>query len=115
MGYPTDGRMKLIVAGGNNFPFSPQDIDNATIIWGRCTDELRGKEVHRRKLSSPEMIRPPPMRQSTTLEMDIMAIDKVLFLVAVSQYGYILTAELDKTWSEQGSNKSAQILFTLHR
>lgn len=50
MGYHTNDRMKLIVAGGNNFPFSTQDIDNATIIWGRCTDEMRGKEVHRRKV-----------------------------------------------------------------
>jgi hypothetical protein len=46
--------------------FLTQDIDNATIIWGRCTDELRGRSTggNHLALTCCEAAR---MRQSTTL------------------------------------------------
>jgi hypothetical protein len=111
MCFPTDERMKRIVTGGTDFPFTIADIDAATFIWGPSASAVRGKEVHRKKLVGGPVERPMAQRQNVSIEMDIMKVEDVSFLLGVMDNGYILTSDLDRTWQEGAPNKSAKVLL----
>jgi hypothetical protein len=111
MCFPTDERMKRIITGGTDFPFTIADIDAATFIWGLSASAIRGKEVHRKKLVGGPVERPMAQRQNVGIEMDIMKVEDVSFLLGVMDNGYMLTNDLDRTWQEGAPNKSAKVLF----
>jgi hypothetical protein len=64
MCFPTDERMKRIITGGTDFPFTIADIYAATFIWGQSASAIRGKEVHRKKLVGGPIERPMAQRQN---------------------------------------------------
>jgi hypothetical protein len=68
-----------------NFDFDANDVKNADFIFGEDADILKGNIVWRKRLHGGKIEPPAEQPQDLNVSFDIMNIDGVPFLVAVTQ------------------------------
>jgi hypothetical protein len=85
MGFIPSTALIKTLQSGKNFDFDANDVKNADFIFGEDADMLKGNTVWRKALRG-EKIKPPSVQpQDLHVSFDVMYIDGVPFLVAVTQ------------------------------
>jgi hypothetical protein len=96
---------------GKNFDFDANDVKNADYISGEDADILKGNTVWRKRLHGGKIEPPAEQPRNLNVSFDIMNIDGVPFLVAVTQpLKYMLVLPLSYS-DPKNKPKSAESMF----
>ena len=115
VGYPSERNLKVMIRSGmlHNCPITEKDIDNATAIYGTSVPVLKGKTTRKVPLRvRTDLIPVPPeiydLHHTITIGMYIMFINKLPFLVTVSENIAFTTVEYIPDRSATSLQKAIQ-------
>lgn len=84
MGYPSVENAIAMIKGGDNMKVTESDFRIAHDIWGKDVTSMRGKAKKRTTPVADMIITSPVVQRQQVLSVDIMFVDSVPSLVAVS-------------------------------
>jgi hypothetical protein len=105
-GYPSVENAIAMLRDGTVFDVTPHDFKVADAIWGPDIASLRGKTTRAKSIAPDATIGVPIVQQQQTLVVDILFIDQVSTLVAVS-YPLDLTLAVTLDRSAPGKPRRA--------
>ena len=110
LGYPTVENAVAILRDGTGFDVTPYDFKVADAIWGPDIASRRGKTTRSKSMTPDITIGVPIVQQQQLLVVDIMFVDQVSTLVAVS-YPLDLTfaVTLDRSLSGKASRAAEPV------
>jgi hypothetical protein len=98
LGYPSVENAIAMLRDGTGFDVTPYDFQVADAIWGPDIASLRGKTTKAKSMIPDSTLGVPIVQQQQTLVVDIMFIDQVSTLVAISYpLDLTLAVTLDRT------------------
>lgn len=84
MGYPSVEMAIAMLRDGNGFDVSEYDFRVADAIWGKDIASIKGKTTKKTTVPANMIISAPVVQQQQILSVDIMFVDQVAAVVAVS-------------------------------
>jgi Zinc knuckle len=100
LGYPSVENAIAMLRDGTGFDVTPYDFQVADAIWGADIASMTGKTTRSKSMVPDTTLGVPIIQQQQTLVVDIMFIDQVSTLVAVSYpLDLTLAVTLDRTIS----------------
>jgi hypothetical protein len=111
MGFTPSAALIKTLQSGKNFDFDATDVKNADFIFGEDAIILKGNTVWRKRLQGGKIEPPTEQPRDLNVSFDIMNIDGVPFLVAVTQpLKYMLVHPLSYNDSKN-KPKSAESVY----
>lgn len=115
LGYPSVENAIAMLRDGSGFDVTPYDFQVADAIWGPDIASLRGKTTKTKSMRPDTTIGVPILQQQQVVVVDIMFIDQVSTLIAVSYpLDLTLAVTLDRTVSGKSSRSAENIKKALN-